>query len=333
MVAELTALACFLAVAAAEFIHRRRCRRLWLLAFAGGRPMRWVHAVPALRALACGILCWGLVALLQTAPGSTGDETLAPGRTDVGKCRHVVVILDVSPSMLIQDAGATGVQKRSQRAVDVMDSVLERVVREDVRYSLVAVYTDARPVVVASVDAGVLKNIMELPLEQAFDHGKTQLLKGIEVAFGIAAAWAPGSTLFIMLTDGDTEDVGGAGFPRAPKSLDRFLIAGLGTRRGAFIDGHQSRQDSGTLQFMASRFSGFYQDANVRHIPTHAMGVLAGGDDDGRGFHWTRRQLAIAACCAGALALAAMPVLLEVFGFNLARHLATKQQLSAGGRG
>lgn len=275
-------------------------------------------------------MCWGLLVLLKTPPGEGDSEQgLGLDKSDISKSRHVVVILDVSPSMQIQDAGSTGVQKRSQRAIDVMDSILERVARQDVRYSLVAVYTDARPVIVGSIDTGVLRNIMDLPLEQAFDHGKTHLIKGVEVAFDIARDWAPGSTIFIMLTDGDTSDVGTAGFPRAPKSLAQFVIAGLGTRRGAFIDGHQSRQDSATLRFMASRFNGFYQDVNARHIPTNAIGMLTHGDDEDSEARWTRKQLAIAACGTGALLLALIPVLLEFFGFNMAKHLATKRRLPA----
>ncbi|MDT8390117.1 MAG: vWA domain-containing protein [Lentisphaeria bacterium] len=330
MVENVTAILCFLTVLAAEGLHHRRCRRVWLLAFADGRPSLWVRVSPVVRAAACALMCWGLLVLLR-APAADGDseQGMALRKTDISTCRHVVVILDVSPSMRIRDAGATGVQKRSRRAIDVMDSVLERVARQDVRYSLVAVYTDARPVIVGSIDTGVLKNIMEFPLEQAFDHGKTRLIKGVEVAFDIARDWAPGSTTFIMLTDGDTSDIGAGGFPRPPKSLARFVIAGLGTRRGAFIDGHQSRQDTATLRFMASRFKGVYEDTNARHLPTHAIGALVGGDRDDPGTPWTRERLALAACGTGALLLALIPILLEIFGFNMAKHLAEKRRLTA----
>lgn len=332
MVEELAAVVCFLVVVAAEVLHAMRCRRLRQLAFAGGRPSPWVHAAPLVRAAACGMMCWGLMVLLRAGGGSDSGEDLEVDSTEIDHCQHVVVILDVSPSMQIEDAGATGVQKRAHRAVDVMASILERVVREDVRYSLVAVYTDARPVIVASIDTGVLKNIMELPLEQAFDHGKTQLLKGVECAFELAGEWAPASTTFILLTDGDTVDTRKEGFPAYPRSLAQFLVAGLGTRRGAFIDGHQSRQDSATLQFMASRFNGYYHDVNVQHIPTAAMGVLAGADQQSGGPGWTRKQLAVAACGVGGFLLAGMPVMLELFGFNLAKQLGTQRQLPARSR-
>lgn len=329
MVEELTAAVCFFLVVAAEVLHLRRCRRLRALTFAGGRPRPWIHAAPVIRAVAAGLMGWGLMVLLRLPPGGDSEQDLAPTEDARATSRHVVVILDVSPSMRIQDAGSTGVQKRAERAVDVMDSVLERVARDDVRYSLVAVYSDARPVIVASLDAGVVRNIMELPLEQAFSHGQTHLIKGVEAAFDISKDWTPRSTTYIMLTDGDTVNVGAAGLPDPPKSLAEFVVAGIGTRRGAFIDGHQSRQDTSTLRFLATRFRGFYHDVNARHIPTSAIGGLAGRDEGGEAMKWTRRQLAVAACGAGALLLALTPILLELFGFDLSKHLAARQQLPA----
>lgn len=329
MVDELIAMGVFVVVIVAEALHYRRSMRVSSLAFVGGRPAVWSYALPWLRAAACALLCWGLIVLLKSAPESSGDKELKAMKQDPSKCQHVVLILDVSPSMLIKDAGKTGAQKRSLRAVEVMESILSRVAREDVRYSLIATYTDARPVIVDSIDANVITNIMELPLEQAFDHGKTKLMKGVKAAFEIAKDWAPGSTTFLMITDGDTVDVGKGGLPRRPRSFKQFLIAGLGTRRGSFIDGHQSRQDGATLRYMASRFAGVYQDVNIRHFSTKAMGALSRkpGEDDRAG--WTRKQLAIAACGIGALLLALMPVLLELFGFNFRRHIETKQELPA----
>ena len=166
--------------------------------------------------------------------------------------------------------------------------------------------------------------------KQAFDPGKTALIRGVEAAFDLARDWAPGSTTFILMTDGDTVGLDSSGFPRAPRSLGQFLIAGLGTRRGAFIDGHQSRQDSGTLQFMASRFRGVYEDVNIRHFPTQALAGLVSENMGDDGMKWTRKQTALMACGSGAILLALLPALLEFFGFNLTRQLALKQQLYGG---
>ncbi len=108
------------------WLHARRLRRLAYLAFGpAGRPRAWVAAAAPLRVLAAGAVCWGLVVLLATdrTPWNPGD--LSPDKAL--SFRHLMIALDVSPSMQLADAGPSGAQRRAQRAQDVVHSILDRI--------------------------------------------------------------------------------------------------------------------------------------------------------------------------------------------------------------
>ena len=74
--------------------------------------------------------------------------------------RHLLIALDVSPSMRLEDAGPTGEQSRMQRAGDLVESLFSRIHIRGHRISVVAVYNGAKPVVVDTQDMGVVANIM-----------------------------------------------------------------------------------------------------------------------------------------------------------------------------
>ncbi|MGA0868095.1 MAG: hypothetical protein ACO3UM_04115, partial [Planctomycetota bacterium] len=87
---------------AAEWLHARRTARIAALAFGpAGRPASWVRVVPWARAVAAGLLALGLGTLLRIEPKvHTGEAS-----GDEEEFRHLVLVLDVSPSMRLQDAG------------------------------------------------------------------------------------------------------------------------------------------------------------------------------------------------------------------------------------
>ena len=64
------------------------------------KPARWARLAPALRVAALAGLCCGLVTLLELPPKVHVAETI-PDR----ERRHVLIVLDVSPSMRLKDAG------------------------------------------------------------------------------------------------------------------------------------------------------------------------------------------------------------------------------------
>src|SRR5215472_9008632 len=137
MVAELTGFGVLLLAGLAEWLHLRRCRRVAILAFGpSGKAREWTVGVPLARVLALTFLAWGLVNLYLS-----GSRPLKPKQIPEGGYRHLVIALDVSPSMQIKDAGPTGQQTRAQRAAELITSVLQRSALEQMRVSVVAFYT------------------------------------------------------------------------------------------------------------------------------------------------------------------------------------------------
>jgi Ca-activated chloride channel family protein len=310
MHAELAAAAITILAIAAESLHARRCRRLARLAFGPERkPARWARFAPALRVLALAGLCWGLVTLLELPPKVHVAETI-PDR----ERRHVLIVLDVSPSMRLKDAGPNADQSRMKRASDVMESFLQRVPVELYLMTVVACYNGAKPVVVDTKDLEVVRNIFsDLPMHHAFTAGKTDLFSGLTEAAKIAHPWQPRSTLLLMLTDGDT--VPATGMPKMPASVADVLIVGVGDpRQGSFIDGRMSRQDTSTLRQIAARLGGVYHDGNSKHISTATLKGMTIIPRKNTFQQLSRREYALIACAVGATVLAVLPVLLHRFG-------------------
>ena len=310
MIPLFTSLCVILLAALAEWLHARRCRRVARLAFGpGGQAHEWTRIAPALRVAACGALAWGFVTLLLVGPHAARSDLIPEGGF-----RHLVLALDVSPSMQLEDAGPDGKQPRTQRAGEVLMSLLNRIATDQTRISIVAFYTDAKPVVVDTFDLEVVKNALnDLPLDLAFDVGKTKLLEGVRAAAELAKPWQPDSATLVVVSDGDT--IPDTGLPELPRSIQRTLVVGVGDpRAGRFIDGHQSRQDFSTLRQLAGRLRGEYFDANEKHLPSTLLAALSKSlplrDTHERG----RRELALAAVGLGGFILAGLPLALALWG-------------------
>jgi Ca-activated chloride channel family protein len=273
------------------------------------------------------LLAWGLVTLLLIDP-----KVRKPKTVPEGGYRHLIIVLDVSPSMQLKDAGPTGQQTRAKRAAEILMSVLDRIILDQCRVSVVAFYNGAKPVVVDATDPEVIRNILnDLPLDQAFNVGKTKILDGIKEAVDLAKPWRPGSTTLILVSDGDT--VPDTGMPTLPPAFGPALVVGVGDARlGKFIDGHQSRQDSSTLRQVAARLRGEYHDGNEKHLPSQQLAALARAlpmkDENQTG----RRELAIVSVLIGAVLLAGLPVALALAGtsWRAGRGRATVKPKTAG---
>jgi len=310
MIPETLALAVLVAAALAEWLQARRVRRVAALAFGpAGRPREWTWVAPWLRPAALALLTWGLLTLLVIDP-----KVAKPKNIPEGGWRHLVIVLDVSPSMQLTDAGPTGGQTRARRAAEILMSVLDRIILQQCRVSVVAFYNGARPVVVDCTDPEVIRNILnDLPLDQAFSVGKTRILDGIKEACDLAKGWKPTSTTMILVSDGDT--VPNSGMPPLPQAIGQILVVGVGDARlGKFIDGHQSRQDASTLRQVAARLRGVYHDGNVKHLPSQNLAALAAvlpmKDETKTG----RRELALLAVALGAFLVSGLPVALALAG-------------------
>lgn len=261
--------ACLLALAG-EWVHSRRVARVATLAFGrSGGPRGWVSGVPFARAAAVGVLAWGLLTLLALdgAPTDLAHRRAEP-------TRHLLIALDVSPSMYIEDSGPAGETARGRRAYDVLESVLQRLDVSHTRVSIVAFYSTAKPVVVDTEDLNVVENILrDLPLEHAFKEGQTNMYEGVRAAAELAGTWAPGSATLIVVSDGDT--LPESGLPRMPSSVTDTIVLGVGNPyRGTTIAGRTSRQDAASLKRLAVRLGGLYHDGNANHLPSAVIDRL-----------------------------------------------------------
>ena len=298
----------------AECQHSRRICRVGRLAFGPlGQARVWTRCAPPVRVLALTAMAWGLVTLFFIRPRTANYDQIPQGGY-----RHLIIAWDVSPSMQLDDGGfdmgKQNKRTRAQRGAKVLLSLFERIALDQVRISIVAFFTGAKPVVVDTHDLNVVKNILDdLPLDRAFDPGKTSVISGIEESVKLAKGWEPGSTTLLVVSDGDT--VPDTGLPDLPPSINKVIVAGVGDpRRGVFIDGHMSRQNSRVLRQLARRLGGEYVDVNDVQIPTSQLAELAGVrnlvDPGEKG----RREIALACVATGAGLLALLPAGLAFFG-------------------
>ncbi len=299
--------------AAAEWLHARRVRRLQTLFFGPtGKPRRWVRTAPALRGLAAAAAVWALVVLLLLPP-----QIRVPGQdrqVPFEKLKHAVLVLDVSPSMRLQDAGVEGKQSRMVRAREVMESWFRRIPMNEYRVTVIATYSKALPVVLDTRDIAVVENILnDLPMHFAFKPGETDLFSGIQAAADTARGWRPKSTTVVLVSDGDT--VPATGMPKMPPSVADVVVVGVGDPvNGTFLNGRNSKQDVSTLRQIALRLKGVYHNGNDKHLPTELLRKLTLSAEGQERSLWTLRQLALATLLVATLLLATIPLLLHFLG-------------------
>jgi len=307
---ELTAAGAIVLMLLAESLHYLRVRRLSALAFGFGRgPSPLGYVAPVLRTLAIGAITWGLVTLLYMPAKIHKAQSL-----DEELRKHVVVLLDVSPSMRLEDAGVDGNQQRLKRGWIVLRDFFKRVPIQQYRVSVVAFYNGAIPVVIDTSDVAVFENIMnDLPMHHAFATGKTDLFAGLEEVAKITKPWRPNSTSVLVLSDGDT--IPGKGLPKMPASVVDVVVIGVGDdNRGTFINGAQSRQDVSTLKQLAVRLSGTYINGNTNPLSGKVLGMLLSTSESSLLDRLSLREFALWAIGIGSSVLASLPMLLHYFG-------------------
>lgn len=299
-----------LLVAVGELLHLRRVRRLAHLAFGpSAAPSRWVLAMPLLRALAAGGLAWGLATLATIEPRVHESQEIADE-----EWRHLLIVLDVSPSMQLKDAGVNGNQSRTDRAGELLESLFQRVPIGKFKVSVIATYNGAKPVVEDTRDIELVRHMLENEfMRYAFKSGSTRLFDGIAEAVRLAKPWRPKSAMMVIVSDGDT--VPASGMPELPPSIGGTLVIGVGDRlAGKFIAGHQSRQDASTLRQVANRLNGEFHDGNKRQVPSDMLAAAAADARKPLIERLTKREYAMLAVCVGGLLLAGLPLLLHYFG-------------------
>ena len=307
----------------AELLHLKRIHRVRRLAFGPkGTAAAWTWCVPALRVAALSLACWGFLSLFLVVEARVHKS----GVIDENDYRHLVLVVDVSPSMHLEDAGPEGNRTRRQRASDVLESLFNRVPMRQFKVTLVAVYTDAKPLLEDSKDLEVVRHIMEkMPMWHAFKAGKTDLMAGIRQAFKMAKPWNPRSTHVLVLSDGDT--VPATGMPKVPASVDQLLVVGVGDpNSGTFIHDHQSRQDVNTLRQFANRLRGVFHNGNQKQLTAQMVSRFTQEHESYKSAAWGRREWALLACVLGSSVLAIVPVLLHYFGTGFAGGVVFSEQ-------
>ena len=311
-----------------EWMHSRRIKRVKLLAFGPKeKPALWVKAVPALRVLSLALACWGFASLFFAVEAQVHNKQGIPE----SEMKHLILVVDVSPSMQLKDAGPEGEISRRQRASDLLESLFSRVPMRQFKLSFIAVYTEAKPLLQDSRDYEVVRHIMEeMPVLHGFKPGKTKLIDGIKAAAKMAKPWNPRSAHVLIMTDGDT--VPDRGMPEMPVSVRDIVVVGLGDdRAGTFIDGHQSRQDAGTLRQIANRLRGVYYDGNVKQLPSDIADRFASPVGSKSTLIWHRREWALLAAVVGSFVYAILPLLLHYFGTFFVAGVKKPKSITATG--
>ena len=312
MWAEVVTLAVAAIAILGEVLHARRVRRLATLSFGPtSRPPIWTYLTPMLRVLSVAAVCWGLLSLGFIVESRRYDSQQEVPK---GKEKHMVLLLDVSPSMTLEDAGTDGKQSRRMRAAEVVKSLFNRIPIRKYRISVIAVYSDAKPLIEDSKDVEVVRHIMEeIPLWHGFEPGETDLFAGLRYAARLARPWNPKSTTVVVVTDGDS--VPPQGMPHMPVSVANVLVVGIGdASKGTFIHKHHSRQDISTLRQVANRLQGIYHNGNQKHLSSDTIQELMDNTRDDEAKEWTRREYAMLAVVVGSFVFAVLPLLLHYFG-------------------
>lgn len=309
---EMLALSVGLLAFVAELIHARRIAKVKHLVFgpSGNARMSLRFGASAMRIGALALACWGFASLFWVVQ----ERVHNTDAIDERDYRHLVLLVDVSPSMHLKDAGPDGSQSRRLRASAIVESLFNRIPLRRFKITFIAVYSDAKPLIEDSTDHEAVRSMMEdMPMWHAFESGKTDLMKGISLAAKIAKPWNPDSAYVVMVTDGDS--VPAKGMPKLPASVADFFVVGVGDEsKGEFIDGHQSRQDVSSLRQIANRLRGIYHNGNEKHLTSSMVGRLAEMKSGKHADRWTRREWALAAVVVGSAIMAILPLLMHYFG-------------------
>jgi Ca-activated chloride channel homolog len=302
------------AIAIAEWIHQRRVQRVAFLAFGeDGRSRRWVVAVPVMRTICAAAVMWGMVVLLLLEPSAVEKDPTSEAS------KHLLVCLDASPSMFVEDSGPNGKTKRAIWAGEVIQAILDRLDTETTRVTVFAVYTKSIPVIEDTFDMNVVRNLLDgLPLYAAFESGPTKLSTGINDALAYAKQWKPNSSTLLIVSDGDSDER--PQIRSIPSSIADTIIVGVGDPiRPTMVSGHRSTQDVASLKALASKLKGFYHQGNNKHLPSNVLNRLAmvrPRIGEGMGL----REWAVLCIGVGGVILALIGPALLLFGKRAAAH-------------
>ncbi len=296
-----------------EWLQSRRIKKVAELAFGpSGKPRGWTLVVPWFRAVVLACITWSLVFLLLTSDTLFVDPNSADELAE-DQVENVLLLLDFSPSMMLEDAGKLGDLSRREQMKRVVTSVVERLGKH-VRYTLVCFYTRPMPMVEDAFDKAIVYNVLDdLPIEKVMGPGKTDLAKALNKGLELVGDKLEDSTTLIMVTDGDTLEMDE--LQALPPSVKHALVLGVGnTREGISIDGHLSRQDPVALNIVAAYVEGTYIDVNQKLVETADIAHLVQAKDMMVTRSWNTADIAMVLFICSACLYAFLPLLQEYFG-------------------
>lgn len=301
-------------MAVAEWLHGLRIQRVAHLAFgASGRPRLWVAMAPVVRVLSASALMWGLIVLTLLPPRVIEKEPTQEAS------KHLLVCLDASPSMFVEDSGADGKTKRAIWAGAVIQAILDRLDTETTRVTVFAVYTKSIPVIEDTFDMNVVRNVLDgLPLYAAFEAGPTKLSSGVNDALSYARQWKANSATLVIVSDGDSEE--NINVRSIPPSIADAIVIGVGDPvKPTMIAGHRSVQDTSSLKSLATKLKGIYHQGNSKHLPSAVLDKLTmirPRIGEGMGL----REIALLCLVIGGSGLSVIGPALHLFGRSLRQH-------------
>ena len=301
-------------IAVAEAIHNRRVGRVRHLAFgASGRPRLWTAIAPVVRVLSTAAIVWGMIVLYLLPPRIIDKEPTQEAS------KHLLVCLDASPSMFVEDSGADGKTKRAIWAGAVIQAILDRLDTDTTRVTVFAVYTKSIPVIEDTFDMNVVRNVLDgLPLYAAFEAGPTKLSSGVNEALAYARKWKANSATLLVISDGDSEEQ--VNVRTIPPSIADAIVVGVGDPvRPTMIAGHRSVQDTSSLKALAVKLKGIYHQGNNKHLPSQVLDrltMIRPRIGEGLGL----RELALLCIACGGSGLCLVGPALLLFGRNHRQH-------------
>jgi Ca-activated chloride channel family protein len=302
-----------------EWLHRRRVARVARLAFgASGKPSAWAAAAPFIRVIGIGAAAWGACVLIAYDPVG-GDQTPAPRAS-----KQLLIALDVSPSMLIKDAGPDEEKvTRSQWAGKVVQGVLYRLDMKQTRITMVVFYTKAVTVLTDTTDKNVISNMFDgLQLYVAFEPGPTDLASGVNSALQVARPWARRSTTLLVVSDGDAKaELGPVSLP--PAIADTIVIGVGDPNKASLVSGHSSKQEAMSLKTLAARLHGYYHEGNRLHLPSEILKKLSMITPNA-GAELGIRDIALVAVCTGSAMTALIGPALMLLGVKRSQARALR---------
>jgi Ca-activated chloride channel family protein len=267
--ASIAAVVAVIVISLAEWLHRFKVARVAHLAFGkNGRPRAWVVVAPAVRVCAAAAIAWGLVLLYLMEPVVIEKEPSQEAS------KHLLVCLDASPSMFVEDSGPDGKTKRAVWAGAVIQAILDRLDTETTRVTVFAVYTKSIPVIEDTFDMNVVRNVLDgLPLYSAFEAGPTKLSSGVNDALTYARQWKANSATLLIVSDGDSEEL--VQVRSIPPAIADTIVVGVGDPvRPTMIAGHRSTQDVQSLKLLATKLKGVYHQGNNKNLPSAIIDKL-----------------------------------------------------------